>query len=343
MKEPSGKAFQVTKLQNIQISLKWRWRRFVLSPFPISMSQKLNDHWNRLRTRHPRTYLGKLHYKMARDRRPLLTTFADKLEVKKYALSKIGTERLPLVYSEATSFSVLDWSDVPEEFVLKVNHASGGVVVVSRAADRTWRLPVPGRKAWWKKILVHPDSLDRNTLGAWVERWLGIRYHWERGDFREWAYADVKPKVFLEEYLGGEDGLAQNLKLHCMGGQVVSFLVSGFDRRFDEEAIGKFFPSELSDVADLMGLPEEEVELICELSHKLSHETDYVRVDWLLTPRGVIFGELTNYPAGGLFGASARGSLSARDVDRFYEPLWELPRDYQNLPQGSYPFQVRPE
>jgi hypothetical protein len=320
----------------ISSAIEWRWNSFLLAPFIFSWSPKLNTWWNRYRTRNPRGVTAKLHHKMAWDRRPLLVTFADKLASKNYAQETVGPERLPHVYTSATTFQGLDWAHVPDEFVLKVNHASGGVVVVTRQADPARILPAVTRKNWWPKIVIHPDSLNLRHLADWVDCWLGQKYRWHRWGYRQWAYSVVRPHVFVEEYLGGQDGLAKNLKFHTIRGRVASIIVSGFTSRFEEESLGKYRPPETSIVADLAGVPEEELEQIVHMSEQLAKDTDYVRVDWLLTPRGVMFGELTSYPAGGLISVSGGHNMTAAQVEALYDSMWELPDDYGNLAQGIY-------
>ena len=318
---------------------RWRYQRFLLSPFFVSWSPRFTALWNRLRTQNPKSPLEKLHYKMARDRRPLIVSFADKLEAKKYVERAIGEKWLPRVYSVADSFEKLDWSEVPEEFVLKVNHASGGVVVVSRAAPIDATLPRRYRSRWWGKALIHPESLDKEVLRKWVSVWLSRRYRWGFGDYREWAYSEITPKVFLEEYLGGSQGLASNLKLHCMKGRIALLTVTRLDGESTEETAEKFLSHEVALAAKSAGLSAKLVQQSIDHSRKVSGETDFVRVDWLVTPRGPLFGELTNYPGGGLMQSSGRELIRGEDYRKTYNEMWRVPETYDQLPKGSYPLE----
>ena len=49
-----------------------------------------------LRTRRPRTFRDKVRYKMLRDHRPLLVTFADKAAVRTHVAAAVGEHYLPV-------------------------------------------------------------------------------------------------------------------------------------------------------------------------------------------------------------------------------------------------------
>ena len=51
-----------------------------------------------LRTRRPRTFREKVRYKMLRDHRRLLVTFADKAAVRTHVAAAVGEQYLPVAY-----------------------------------------------------------------------------------------------------------------------------------------------------------------------------------------------------------------------------------------------------
>ena len=59
-------------------------------------------------TRYPVTFTQKLLWKMVKDRRPLLTTFADKIAVRDYVAHAIGPEVLPQLYAVVADPADLD-------------------------------------------------------------------------------------------------------------------------------------------------------------------------------------------------------------------------------------------
>ncbi|MET0699331.1 MAG: hypothetical protein ABWY93_06665, partial [Mycobacterium sp.] len=51
------------------------------------------------RTRNPRTFRDKVRYKMLRDHRALVVTFADKAAVRDYVGAMVGEQYLPHAYA----------------------------------------------------------------------------------------------------------------------------------------------------------------------------------------------------------------------------------------------------
>ena len=78
----------------------------------------------------PKTFNEKLQWLKLHDRNPLYTTLVDKYAVRRYIAEKIGEEYLiPLVGGPWDRAEEIDFDALPEQFVLKCNHDSGGVVV----------------------------------------------------------------------------------------------------------------------------------------------------------------------------------------------------------------------
>ena len=81
----------------------------------------------------PDTFSKKIRYKMAYDRRNELTTFADKVAVRRYVANSVGGKYLTTLYEVLgeDSLDLLPTEKLPKNFVIKTNHGSGGVVIVS--------------------------------------------------------------------------------------------------------------------------------------------------------------------------------------------------------------------
>src|ERR1700757_3523725 len=74
----------------------------------------------------PATFNEKILYRMVFDRRPLLTTFADKIAVREYVRQKLDTTRhLSTIYRIFEKADDLYGFRFPPRFVLKANHGSG--------------------------------------------------------------------------------------------------------------------------------------------------------------------------------------------------------------------------
>jgi hypothetical protein len=257
--------------------------------------------WRLWKTRNPRTFTDKVRYKMLRDHRPLLATFADKAAVREYVASTIGQKYLPVAYAITSEPSDLLALELPASFVLKPTHGSGAALVVSeRAAANVW---VPTGKASWVYRHVRPDVADRRQLVALAASWLEKLYG--QGPNREWAYGQVPRQVIVEELLTGPDGgIPDDYKFFVFHGRVhyISVDAGRFDRRTQD-----FFDSEWNHL-ELSGGPAwadpphprpQDLHGMIALAERLGAETDFVRVDLYDLGDRVVFGELTSYPAGG--------------------------------------------
>jgi hypothetical protein len=291
-------------------------------PAPVA---RLKHRWQ---SRNPRTYDEKVRFKMARDRRPLLTVFADKLAAREYVAEHAGENLLLELHDRSSTAEGIRWGLLPEEYVVKVNHGSGGLILVSRSADRQARLPRPEDRPGWSRHHIHPENAHPLQLAALCDYWLTLTYGWNPGRYSEWAYRDVTPTVFVEEYAGGTAGFARTVKVHCFNGVPVTFTVTSFDAAHGEESVGRFQAHQLTDAAEATGLSPDDLTALLESCRALSSETDFVRVDWLITPSGIRFGELTNYPAAGVGAPLGVTTRTEVDVNDLFFAAWNLPRRY---------------
>jgi hypothetical protein len=257
--------------------------------------------WRLLRTRRPSTFNEKVRYKMLRDRRQLLVTMADKAAVREYAASIIGTGYLPRSYGILTDPAELWALDLPSSFVVKPTHGSGAVVAVHPDAPAVSRLPTPDQP--WACIELLPSALDRAAFEALARAWLSRVYG--SGPNREWAYSFVPPRLLVEEFLlGPGGGVPHDYKFFVFHGRCQYVQVD--TGRFTGHTQDFFLPSwehlpmsgGLPWADPLPQRPERLHEMI-SVAERLARDTDFVRVDLYALPDRVVFGELTNYPAGG--------------------------------------------
>lgn len=308
--------------------------RFLIQP---------NNLWRRLRSRNAEGFNEKVEYKMARDRRPILTVFADKLEAREYACRRVGAEFVPTTLAVSDSAVELPWADLPDEMAVKVTHGSGGCVISSWQGSEPG-VTVPGASLAnaWTRASVKPPALDPTAAAAFLDMHLDLSYFWTHG---EWGYRDVRPKVLVEEYLPGVGGRPPvDYRMYCFGGRCEVVLVitgnvvrpSGVDIRY----LSDFFSR---DWTHLEGSREEsaphpetpsrpdDLEAMLAISDTLSEGNDFLRVDLIRSEGRILVGELTNYPnAGGL-------RANPPSFERWLGSHWKLPSDYSTLPQGTYP------
>ncbi len=77
----------------------------------------------------PLTFNEKLQWLKLYDRKPIYTTMVDKYAVKQYVAEKIGEEYIIPTLGVWNSFDEIDFDALPDQFVLKCTHDSGGLVI----------------------------------------------------------------------------------------------------------------------------------------------------------------------------------------------------------------------
>ena len=153
--------------------------------------------WRLWRTRRPRTFTEKVRYKMLRDHRELMVTFADKAAVRDHVAAVAGTHVLPRLLHLSDDPASLAGAALPTAYVLKPTHGSGVAVVVSPDAPAEARLPdPPGRLG-----LPPRASRARPRGGPRGARRVLARAAHGQGPNREWAYGLVPRHILVEELL----------------------------------------------------------------------------------------------------------------------------------------------
>ena len=127
----------------------------------------------------PQTFNEKLQWLKLYNRKPIYTTMVDKYEVKKYVADIIGEEYIIPTLGVWEKFEDIDFGELPNEFVLKTTHDSGGLII---CRDKT--------------------SLDIKKVQKRIERSLTRNYYWYG---REWPYKDVKPRIIAEKFMKDEN------------------------------------------------------------------------------------------------------------------------------------------
>jgi hypothetical protein len=269
----------------------------------------------------PESFTEKLRYKMLADRRPLLTTFADKVAVREYVEARVGRDFLPELYLVTNSPAMLDSGGVPREFVVKASHGSRGVIVVSSVAARDAALPHP--PAGWCSAMVTPESVDWELLRSLCGEWLTLRY----SGLREWAYRRVPPRLLCEEVLIDQGHVPFDYRFLVFHGH--TRLIQVEQGRFVHKTTQSFYTPEWQRLDVTTGSPPGAdlpkpprlADMLCA-ADALGAETDFVRVDLYTIGERVVVGELTSYPGGG--GRRFRPD----EFDRRLGAWWTLPNRY---------------
>ena len=249
----------------------------------------------------PKTFNEKLQWLKLYDRKSIYTTMVDKYAAKEYVASIIGEEYIIPTLGVWDSFDEIDFNKLPDQFVLKCTHDSGGLVICK---DK-YKLDIKRAR---KKI---NKSLKTNYY------FLG----------REWPYKDVKPRIIAEKYMADESGTElKDYKFFCFGGVVKCFKVD-FNRFVEHHAnyydtngnrldFGEVdFPPDPNRVITL----PNNLDQMIQYAEKLSSGIPFLRADFYNVDESVYFGELTFYPASGF------GKIEPEEWDRILGQWIELP------------------
>ena len=303
--------------------------RFVVNGLLERVPEKFVNASEHRKTRNPSTFNEKTRYKMARDRRPVLTLFADKLAVREYVAKQVGGKVLTTLYATADEASQIAWAALPREFVAKVTHGSGGVVVVSEQAQRSAQLPRDLRNLQWDRFLIHPDALDVEVLKRVLNAWLGMSFSQHKlRAIREWAYRDIPHRIVVEEYVRSALTLPSQVLVSCFHGRAEELIVDGGDAVFSQGTTRRFLRHDFESARVHLGCEPGPWNDMLRMSAALAAPVDFVRVDWRIAYRGFVFGELTNYPAGGKLGLRGHPEHSPRVLDTMLGTLWTVPAQY---------------
>jgi hypothetical protein len=274
-------------------------------------SRTLSEARLRRSAANPRTFNQLVLQDMAHDRNPLRVVFADKIRVRDYVAGAIGDAYLANALAVGTTSPEIPWSDLPDNYVAKVNHGCGGIVFVSDAAPEESEVPRDPRSADWGHVLVQRRNVDPGRLRALFDRWLSLDYSWSFGRrFPEWSYRDVPRGILVEERLWPTPAHDRHsVSIYVVNGRVPFIrhrsLSFGGERRtgtYDGEwqpLPVRFKPVEVLTNAPEGPLPQGLQQALHEIALALAEPVPLVRVDLYTIGSRIVFGELTNHPACG--------------------------------------------
>lgn len=235
-----------------------------------------------LNLKDPKTYTEKLQWLKLYDHRPEYTVMVDKYLAKQFVAERIGGQYVIPMLGAWDQAEDIDFDVLPNQFVLKTTHDSGGVVVCKE-----------------KKAL--DTSLVRKKLN-----WHMKRKYYDCN--REWPYKHVKPRIIAEAYMEDTSlGELRDYKFFTFGGEPkVCYIAQGRGRR--GETVADFFDMDFHHLPftidhDMAPIPPEKpicFEEMKRLAAELSRGTPQLRVDFYEVDGKVYFGEMTFFHCSGL-------------------------------------------
>lgn len=249
---------------------------FLKTMFKLNLGYELD-------LKNPQTYNAKLQWLKLYDRKKEYSIMVDKVEAKKYVTNLIGEEYIIPTLGVYNNVEDIDFEKLPQQFVLKCTHDSGGIVV---CRDKT--------------------KLNINDAKKKLSKGLNRSYYYQN---REWPYLNVTPRIIAEQYMEDrETGELRDYKFFCFNGEVKALFIAS-DRFTDgEETKFDFFDADFNHLPFTNGHPNANVlpkkpiqfELMKELAAKLSKNIPQVRIDFYEVGGNVYFGEITFFHWSGL-------------------------------------------
>ena len=248
--------------------------RYLKIIFKIRTGQELN-------LNNPQTFNEKLQWLKLHDRRPEYSMMVDKYAVKKYVAEKIGEQYIIPTLGVWDRFDDIDFAKLPDQFVLKCTHDSGGLVI---CRDKS--------------------KFDIKTARKKINRCLKHNYFW---GCREWPYKNVKPQIIAEKYMSDSSySELTDYKLMCFNGTVKCIFtvterfskeglkVTFFDCDWNRLSFSRHYPK-----STLKIKPPINLKMMIKLAESLAKSIPFVRVDFYESGGKIYFGEMTFYPGSG--------------------------------------------
>lgn len=265
----------------------------------------------------PKLFSEKIQWRKLFDRNPLFPRFVDKIAVRSYVSELAPSLKCPRIVWTGNKPERIPWNELPDRFVVKPSHRSGGVIFVRE-----------------------PDELDRDRIILDGRHWLRAPYG--RGP-REWAYRYIDRAIVIEELLNTHKDPSRSMeyRLHVFDGRVEAIQVtstrfentrqsfSGKSYLFDREWRRLPYILVFSEEAgiDVPDRPQR-LEDMLAAAEALGRGIDYIRVDLYLIDREIYFSEITIYPNSG-YSVMTYDPALADDVtepfDAFFGRKWSLP------------------
>lgn len=246
----------------------------------LKWSYRMRGH--KLDLENPQTFNEKLQWLKLNYHNPQQTVLVDKYRVKEYVANLIGEEHVIPLLGVWNSVEEIDWTALPDQFVMKCSHDCGGMV-----------------------ICKDKSQLNISEAKAKLAKCLKSNYY---AQGREWPYKNVKPVVFAEAYKEDKFGELRDYKWFCFNGVPKAFFVASDRQKKDEETKFDFFDTDFNHLPFTNGHPNSDkviekpkgFETMKVLAAKLSENWPHVRVDFYDVDGEVFFGEFTFFHWGGM-------------------------------------------
>ena len=274
----------------ININLKLLEYQFkVARTFFVSDEKYRLRKYNKIFGRHlslypPQTLNEKINYRMLYQRREFFSLIADKIAVREYVKCTIGREYLVPLLGVYDRPEEINFSDLPDSFVMKCNHDSGSTLVCN------------------DKSQINMKQLNQH-----------FNYHMRKNPYytnREWHYKNIIPKILIEEKIDIYEGKCADVtpemyRIHCFHG-IPHIIEVDFTDSSGNEYVNIYSPDwvllpfTLGYAKTPYAIPEPStLKHIIVLAGKIGIDFDYCRLDLMVAGEKIYFSEITLTPESG--------------------------------------------
>ena len=231
-----------------------------------------------------KTLAEKLEWLKFNDHREELVCMADKVEARRYVLSKTNDPNLlNRLYGVYDSAYKIPLEELPEKFVIKANHWCGGNFICRHKYEFT--------------------SEVRTVLNGYMNRVYATTK-------AEWPYWHIKPQLLVEEYLEDQFNQLVDYQAFCFNGEPRFIMVCA--ERFSEAGMHRLFfdldwqlmpftDHKYPPIPDGENFPRpESLSKMLDYSRCLAQDTAFVRADFYDLFGECRFSELDIYPEAGV-------------------------------------------
>lgn len=225
----------------------------------------------------------KLQWMKFNYRFPLQTIVSDKYLVRDYVENKIGIEYLIPLYGNWLNFDDIDFDALPDQFVLKCNHDSGGLA-----------------------ICKDKKTFDQENAKKKINKSLKDNFFYIG---REYQYKNIIPRIICEKFISDNGNVPMDYKIYCFNGKPDVILVCKnrfrndshraqylyFDQNWNFVPLNK--GDELSENPNIE--KPKNLDKMLSIARKLSEDFIFARIDLYNIDGKIYFGEITLTPNSG--------------------------------------------
>lgn len=249
----------------------------------------------------PTTFAEKTNWYKLNDKNPLMEKCADKISVRDYVIEKGYEEYLNEVLGTYNKVGEIDYSSLPNAFVIKAAHGSHMSYIVKDKNTFNWKRAKKMMKTW-----LHQDIY-----------WSG----------REWVYKNMPKRLIVEKYLEDETGELRDFKFYCFNGEpaFVQYDMGRFTkhRRNYYDLQFELMPVKNGAERDTniaIQKPSRFEEMIA-CARALSEPFRFARIDFYQVEDKIYFGEITFFNMGG------STVFEPEEYEYKFGQMWQIKKD----------------